>query len=165
MQQQIQRRVDKIFTQLDSIPHDPQAIIATLDAPELALNEIDEQVSIISEPPEAPVQPWSLDGFFKVNLNYYLYITADFTVMNMSLAEKASQALRLSALGDNITEQTLANEKVYKPIRFQQNRRVISGEVHYFDHPYIGMIVQIRKHKRPLPPEENDEDETEDSLR
>ena len=38
-----------------------------------------------------------------------------------------------------------------KPIRFQQNRRVISGEIHYFDHPYMGMIVQIRRHKRPEP--------------
>jgi hypothetical protein len=78
--------------------------------------------------------------------------------MNMSLAEKASQALRLSTISEQLTEQALADEKNYKPIRFQQNRRVISGEIHYFDHPYIGMIVQIRKHKRPKPPiDENDE--------
>ena len=28
---------------------------------------------------------------------------------------------------------------------FDQNRRLRSGEIHYFDHPLMGMIVQIRK--------------------
>ena len=38
-----------------------------------------------------------------------------------------------------------------KAIRFKQDRRVISGEVHYFDHPYMGMIVQIRPYTKPEP--------------
>jgi hypothetical protein len=169
LQLQLQQRVEHIFSQIEAIPEDAQAVIATLDAPELALTiPADDKIPLmLTEPPTAPVQPWSVDGFFKVHLNHYLYITADFNIMNMNLAEKASQALRLSTLDEQLTEQALAGEKDYKPIRFQQNRRVISGEVHYFDHPYIGMIVQIRKHKRPQPPtedesgEENSDDKTE----
>lgn len=87
--------------------------------------------------PEEPIQPWFLDGLFRVHLNHYLYITADFNVVNKNLAQQATDALK------NDSKEEL------KAIRFQQNRRVISGEIHYFDHPYIGMVVQIRRHERP----------------
>ena len=40
--------------------------------------------------------------------------------------------------------------------RFSQNRRVISKEVHYFDHPYMGMIVKIRRYKVPTREEETE---------
>jgi hypothetical protein len=41
----------------------------------------------------------------------------------------------------NIAEISEKNEV----ITFKQSRKVITGEIHYFDHPYIGMIVQIRR--------------------
>ena len=113
-------------------------INAALDAPEQLLNFLPFDLPMnIANPPVEPQQPWYLDGLFRVHLNHYLYITADFTVMNHTLAEQATHALKS------------AEPLVMKPIRFAQNKRVISGEIHYFDHPYIGMIVQIRKHKRP----------------
>ena len=31
-----------------------------------------------------------------------------------------------------------------------QNRRVRSDEIHYFDHPKMGMILQIRKMEQPI---------------
>mgnify|MGYP000673678348 FL=1 len=37
---------------------------------------------------------------------------------------------------------------------FKQDRRVISGEIHYFDHPDIGMIVQIRRFDPSKPADE-----------
>lgn len=40
---------------------------------------------------------------------------------------------------------------VIKPHTFEQRRRIISNQVHYFDHPYFGMIVELRRHKRPAP--------------
>ncbi len=70
----------------------------------------------------APIQPWSIDGFFKVHLDHYLYINSELTIID-------------------VAKDTEAKNK----ITFKQNRRVISGEIHYFDHPYIGMIVQIRR--------------------
>lgn len=74
----------------------------------------------------SPIRPeynliWQLDGFLKVHLNHYLYITS---------------ALTLRQTGD--TETHLSGE-------FSQFRRVISGEIHYFDHPQLGMLVQIRR--------------------
>ncbi|MGB6137688.1 MAG: CsiV family protein, partial [Shewanella sp.] len=30
-----------------------------------------------------------------------------------------------------------------------QNRRVRSGELHYFDHPQLGIVMQIRKMAQP----------------
>lgn len=69
------------------------------------------------------VSSWELDGLFKIHLNHYLYITADF-----DLADKLPT-------GD------------IEKARFSQFKRVISHEIHYFDHPKMGMIVQIRKFK------------------
>jgi len=102
----------------------------------------------ISEP-IIPVQPWFLDGLFRVHLSHYLYITADFNVSSLTGAELATQKLTADHVGQNANP-TL-NEQAWHSIPFSQNRRVISGEVHYFDHPYMGMIVQIRRYKKPEP--------------
>lgn len=64
---------------------------------------------------------WELDGFLKVHLNHYLYITSNLITRHT---------------GD--TDSQVSAE-------FSQFRRVISGEIHYFDHPQIGMLVQIRR--------------------
>jgi len=137
-EQILQERINQVLAQIDQIPEDTQAIVAELDAATLALPE-PEQDLLLAEAPVAAPQPWYIDGMFRVHLNHYLYITADFNILNMNLAEYATQLLQ--------PEQSVE----LKPIRFQQNRRVISGEIHYFDHPYMGMIVQIRRHKRPEP--------------
>lgn len=42
-----------------------------------------------------------------------------------------------------------------KPHTFKQRRRIISNQIHYFDHPYFGIIVTLTRHKRPILPEEN----------
>jgi hypothetical protein len=34
-------------------------------------------------------------------------------------------------------------------IPLQQNRRVRSGQIHYFDHPQMGIVMQIRKMAQP----------------
>jgi len=82
-------------------------------------------------PPKEPLQPWSLDGFLKIHLErQYLYITADFNVFNQGQVKSRIEDGKINDV---------------KLINFSQNRRVISGEIHYFDHPYIGMIVQIRR--------------------
>lgn len=81
--------------------------------------------------PTPPKQNWYLDGLFKVHLNHYLFITADFNIMEKPLSD--------------INYNTIVD----KQVRFVQNRRVISKEIHYFDHPYMGMIVQIRRYSHP----------------
>ncbi|MDO6428760.1 CsiV family protein [Thalassotalea sp. 1_MG-2023] len=96
-----------------------------------------EQLSV-GQAPTPPIQPWYLNGFLNVYLiGNYLNVKADFSIMNLSLAERASLALRPNATFE------------LTPVKLEQKRRVISQETHYFDHPYMGMIVQIRRHDRP----------------
>ncbi len=102
-------------------------------------NPTNEQPLNISNPPIEPLQAWFLDGFFKVHLDHYLYITADFNVL--SKTEQNKQFI------DSDSKET-------KLVNFSQNRRVITGEIHYFDHPYIGMVVQIRRFDPTKPKDE-----------
>ncbi len=81
-------------------------------------NNAKEQVNIAA----APSQPWEIDGFFKVHLDHYLFINSEFSIIDVDQSTKAKNT-----------------------VSFKQNRRVITGEIHYFDHPNIGMIVQIRR--------------------
>lgn len=76
------------------------------------------------------LQSWFLNGFLKIHLDHYLYITADFNLFNQDPIE-------------TMTDKGFSDE--IKLINFSQNRRVITGEIHYFDHPYIGMVIQIRR--------------------
>jgi len=65
---------------------------------------------------------WELDGLMKIYVRHYLFINADFDI---------SQRLETGN---------------YEKARFSQFKRVISNEIHYFDHPRMGMIVQIRRY-------------------
>jgi len=107
-----------------------------------------EQLMIANEltlgEPKVPIQPWYLYGLLNVYLKgVYLNIAADFNILNHTLAEQESLKLKPNS------------QHQLKAINFKQSRRVISKEVHYFDHPYMGMVVQIRRHKRPKPPQED----------
>jgi len=97
-------------------------------------------------PPEMPPQAWTIEGFLKVEVAHFLHITAEFNVVNMSLAEQATRQLATST------------KIPLRSIRFEQDKRVRSKEIHYFDHPYMGMIVQIRRHKQVPPIESNDQE-------
>ena len=101
--------------------------------------KVQAQQTELLPPPLKPAQNWQIEGLFNVHLNHYLYITADFNVADSTIANNASKAL---AKGE---------PQAFKSIRFSQNRRVISKELHYFDHPHMGMIVQIRRYKKPVP--------------
>lgn len=86
--------------------------------------------------PIKPPQNWTIEGLLKVEVEHFLHITADFNVINMSLSEQATKQL------------TSTEPIMLKSIRLEQNKRVRSKEIHYFDHPYMGIIVQIRRHEQ-----------------
>lgn len=138
-----QQKITQIVDSINTIPEDTDALLTNLDNQKHSIDNLVTNDSNSKEAPKAPVQPWFLDGFFNIHLKHYLFITADFNVLDKTLAQLSTEAL---------SQKDVYNEKLVtqaKPIRFKQNRRVISGEVHYFDHPYIGMIVQIRPYKKP----------------
>ncbi|WNC67253.1 CsiV family protein [Thalassotalea nanhaiensis] len=89
-------------------------------------------------------QNWHIDGLFNVHLDHYLYINSQFNVITETTSNNNDKP------SDNL-------------VPFKQNRRVISGEVHYFDHPYMGMIVQIRRHEKPEVIDEETPNETQDN--
>jgi len=73
---------------------------------------------------EYPEKTWQLDGLLKVFLRgKYLNIKAEF----------------------NLRAEDRTNEKL-KNFHFNQFRRVISNEIHYFDHPKLGILIQIRRY-------------------
>lgn len=119
-----------------------KAIVAQLSADinqqqRRQLTANDEQEKPVATPPR---QPWYLDGLFKIHLEHYLYINSEF-----NMVETSNQPSLLAGNADNSNNVGSAAESKNKIISFKQSRRVITGEIHYFDHPYIGMIVQIRR--------------------
>jgi hypothetical protein len=157
-QEAVQQQIANILKQANSAQPDIKDVLAQLSsAPNDLVNpvtnsfvtgdELSSKQQLIE--PQKPAQDWTIEGFLKVEVEHFLHITADFNVINMSLAEQATNEL--------VTKQPVK----LKSIRFEQNKRVRSKEIHYFDHPYMGMIVQIRRHDQVAPVEET-EDEQQD---
>lgn len=69
-----------------------------------------------------PEQVWQLDGLFKLHLDHYLFVNTEFNLRRLNSQNQL--------------------ESIYS----KQSRRVISGELHYLDHPYLGIILQIRRY-------------------
>ncbi|MEQ3640320.1 MAG: CsiV family protein [Alteromonas sp.] len=117
---------------------------------------------------------WEIDGRIKVFLKYinrvpYLHIDSEmfyrhqvptqyFTTSDLSTELASSNSGTFvnddgesSVLESNASEtsaQTVEYQLVSIPLAEQ--RRVISKQLHYFDHPLYGFIVQIRRYERPL---------------
>lgn len=106
---------------------------------------------------------WAIDGNFKVYLDHYLYIDSQL-VIRKAITEQVSQVeqnveviddengiqiAKVESVLDETEQGEMANrvtnKTVIKEVLFDQNRRLRSEEIHYLDHPLIGIIVQIRK--------------------
>ena len=148
-----QARIAQIIAQLSQVNQDTDELFSSLDKQDLPLELANENIIAPRqlEQPKPPSQQWFLDGFFNIHLKHYLFITADFTVLDKNLSELASAELANSMVTAADNNTAIAPTTQAKAIRFKQDRRVISGEVHYFDHPYMGMIVQIRPYTKPEP--------------
>mgnify|MGYP000421609426 CR=1 FL=1 len=77
---------------------------------------------------------WELDGLFKVFLKYinrvpYLHIDSEFRFHELFI--DGEQEARI------------------KVIPFKQRRRIISKQIHYFDHPKMGIIVRLERYEPP----------------
>ncbi len=109
-----------------------------------------------------PDKIWEIDGLFKIFMRgRYLNIAAEFNVrvpgqspeaisfsqlQSSEQAQFSTQELLPSLDGNNNQQDELANSFLYT-YNFKQTRRVITKETHYFDHPFMGMIVQTRRYK------------------
>lgn len=88
---------------------------------------------------------WEIDGTINIYLDHFLYVET-----TLNLREEGIKAIDISS--DYLNETVEKGGKV-TPFLYAfpltQNRRVRSDEIHYFDHPKMGMILQIRKMEQP----------------
>lgn len=95
---------------------------------------------------QIPSEVWQLDGLFKVFLQYtpqkvpYLHIDSQLNYRQPGALLNNNQT---------VFNESGAPKQFLYSYPFNQLRRVISKELHYFDHPYFGMIVQIRRYYVP----------------
>lgn len=138
------------FNELNTRLAQPQPIsYAAMTAPQ------DENTGLNIDPYNTQLPPiWELDGFIQVFLKYinrvpYLHIN--------------SELFYRQPIATGVTQQSNStNAPTYElvSIPFRQVRRVISTQLHYFDHPLFGMVVQIRRYDRPAA-EKSNTDETQ----
>ncbi len=101
---------------------------------------------------------WAIDGNFEIYLNRYLFIDSQLLIRQQSTTlVSAPQQPEFEVVdSENDVQVIKADESVFEPPQvnkqkiinealFAQTRRLRSGEIHYFDHPLMGIIVQIRK--------------------
>jgi hypothetical protein len=100
---------------------------------------------------------WAIDGNFKIYLSHFLYIDSQL-IIRREVSQEITQANQVveviddvngvqiaNQVNNNVTETQTIKTQVLKEIMFDQNRRLRSEEIHYLDHPLMGIIVQIRK--------------------
>ena len=121
-----------------------------------SIHKIEDSVDKTSKSePEAEIETkpvWELDGKLNIYLQHYLYIQADLRLRTLGLLENSltdDEELSLAEHKQNNTEHVKPAQHFLLSIPMIQNRRVRSGEIHYFDHPKMGMFIQIRKMEQP----------------
>jgi hypothetical protein len=119
----------------------------------------DADESNISAAFRAPI--WKVDGNMKVFLKYinrvpYLHIDSELFYRQpipVKGQAAASSSSSMSSKSSNVSASATPEYQLVS-LPFSEQRRVISNQLHYFDHPLFGMVVQIRRYKRPSAPEE-----------
>lgn len=143
--------------QLDLIDSIRQALNFEGELPQSALADIVQD----QEQQDRTDQIWELEGSLKVFLKYiqgtpYLHIDSEFDFRAPVFDPEIASQIDLQ---DTVQSLTKPTDNVLQGFHFKQLRRIISTQVHYFDHPLFGMVVQVRRHERPKP--ETNENPTE----
>jgi hypothetical protein len=137
-----------------------------------AVVDLKNRTLIYPKQREMPAETWQVDGFIKVHLDHYLYIDGQFNFRELSqmkidpikfLAQVTKDKGRTSELDDGLsaqqsdvdsyTELEAENPEDFvtinylKNYNFKQTRKSYSGDLHYLDHPKMGILIQIRKYR------------------
>ncbi len=131
---------------VDVLNQNNQSVVALESTP---TTELTEQTLINSD-------KWAIDGNFKVYLDHYLYIDSQLIIRKEVTEDIIQEAqvvdvfddengVQIATKIDEYINPKAVQQTVVKEILFDQNRRLRSEEIHYLDHPLMGIIVQIRK--------------------
>lgn len=144
--------VSDIFADLNRRLSNPQAIeygaFKALDTPMIVEQGEDDTTDASLRTPI-----WEIDGTIKVFLKYinrvpYLHVDSEmFYRQPVPLSYFSSED---DSTG-NAAKPRQATSTEYKlvSVPLAEQRRVISTQLHYFDHPLFGFVVQIRRYNRP----------------
>jgi hypothetical protein len=99
---------------------------------------------------------WEIDGLFKVYLQLlggvpYLHVDSELNYRQPGDLPVDSELAVFQDFGSSLNEDPEAFLHSYQ---FKQLRRIISKQIHYFDHPAFGLIVQLRRYHPPRNSEE-----------
>ena len=110
-----------------------------------------------------PDETWQLDGFIQVHLDHYLYLEGQFNFRELSqevinpeqflaklTEDKAMSKVEAETSTDvstQVTNEELVTINYLKNYNFKQTRKSYSGDLHYLDHPKMGILIQIRKYR------------------
>ena len=115
---------------------------------------------------------WQLDGFITINLEHYMQIATDFVIrksvkepqkrVRPSLAEEASDAIarlledsfgneeneqaETTTEGSRLITETISIDRL-KQFKLSQKRALKSHDIHFIDHPLLGIMIAIRPYK------------------
>ncbi|SJN58627.1 hypothetical protein VR7878_02952 [Vibrio ruber DSM 16370] len=105
-----------------------------------------------------PKPLYELDGKLQVYVQHYLYVDAlldlkEPSVRDIEVEETPVDFSQNTTDGDDNVQfghlqaisPTVTEERFLKSYRLDQKRRMRSGETLYFDHPLMGIILQVRK--------------------
>ena len=109
-------------------------------------NSAIEQESEVSTELKAEPMPSVLEGVLRVTLSRYLHFEAELTFKN-KIPKLVSSDNPFSILDNENERSELKKQGV---IHLKQNRRRIrSNELHYVDHPVLGILINITQYEIP----------------
>lgn len=125
----------------DAVVKQLKALEEALDKRQAVIWDEDDETVDEDQLAKREITPaWELDGLFKVYLEYvnrvpYLHVASEFK----------HTRLELDASGEPLMEEYPS----------KQRRRIISKQIHYFDHPAFGIIIRLERYEKPTSGEQN----------
>lgn len=129
-----------------------QQLLALVDQGELSFqigNDAQQQLLPLRPSrnyPGLPEQVFELDGLMHIYLvGNYLHIEPQLILREQTTAREATPTMAAQADYALSQQERVRAKPFLRAYEFTQVRRVISHETHYFDHPKLGVVVQIRR--------------------
>lgn len=176
----VQAAEDEAGTAFDPFGGDPGNAVAAfrfrlLEPSELELGAVRQRLARGYTPlvhggwiqeglPQLQARPFDLaylgvgspSGTIRLHVSRFLHLTVDLEYRPRSASENAgpsgSDAFGSSSAAPGFGV-SLAEVDVPNRYHLKAERRMRSGEVHYFDHPFFGVIAVVRPYEPPAPPE------------
>ena len=132
----------------------------------------------IETPLEFSPPAHTLSGVLSLGLGRYLHVEADLLLYKPELANTTivEEELTLPPLATEFQSiEDLSNQHIVEPMIEQQNQtpqffhihgnmRMRSTEVHYLDHPLVGMLILFTPYTLPEPEIQEDEPEIQENI-